>query len=107
MTHRNVDTLPVASVIFRKKNLGELGSSHNINWGVARVSNRGEDGGNMTSEQRDRRKSSEEVRKRPCLIIGIQFNRTGKTPAQFHTRFKAHSSSKLGRQGASESRTPK
>ena len=44
------------------------------------------------------------VRKRPSIIIGIQFDRLGKTPAQFHTRFKSHVSSKLGKQGESGSK---
>ena len=45
-----------------------------------------------------------EVRKRPSIIIGIQFDRLGKTLAQFHTRFKSHCSSKLGKQGESGSK---
>ena len=48
---------------------------------------------------------SEEVRveemKVPSIVIGIQFDRLGKTRAQFHTRFKSHRSRKLGKQGES------
>ena len=45
-----------------------------------------------------------EVRKRPSIIIGILFDRLSKTLAQFHTRFKSHCSSKLGKQGESGSK---
>ena len=40
-----------------------------------------------------------ELRKRPSIIIGIQFDRLGKTLIQFNTRFKSKSSRKLGKQG--------
>ena len=43
--------------------------------------------------------ASVEVRKRPSIVVGIQLDRMGKTPAQFHTRFKPHCSSKRGKQG--------
>ena len=46
-------------------------------------------------------KARVEVKNRPSIIIGIQFDRLGKTLAQFHTRSKSHCSSKLGKQGES------
>ena len=42
-----------------------------------------------------------EGRKRPSIVIGIQFDLLGKTKAQLHTRFKSHRSRKLGKQGES------
>ena len=39
-----------------------------------------------------------ELKKRLSIIIGIQFDRLGKTLAQFHTTFGSQGSSKLGKQ---------
>ena len=99
------------------------------------MSKHGEDVGNVAPKQRDRPKNrsgkmgtslrgrtdsiggranrtgsqdreiSEEARKRPSIIIGIQFDRLGKTSAQFHTRFKSHCSSKQGESGSKDSQT--
>ena len=43
-----------------------------------------------------------EVKKRPSIVIGIQFDRLGKTLAQFQTTFGSHDNSKRGKQGEND-----